>query len=75
LKSDTSNALFADHLESYSDTFKLLLISILVWEQFHWFLVWPWVQGEKCLVCVLIWFCFTSVMQKEGQLICHLKRS
>lgn len=75
MKIDTSDALFADHLQSYSDTFKLLLISILLWEQFHWFLVWTRVQEEKCLVHVLIWFCFTSVKQKEGQLICHLKRS
>lgn len=75
MKSDISIALFSDHLEYYSDTFELLLTSILLWEQLHWFSVWPWFWGEKSLVCVWIWFCFTSVMQKEGQLICHLKRS
>lgn len=73
MKSNITIALFADHLESYSDTLKLLLITILLCEQFHWFLVLPWFWGEKCLVCVWTWFCFTSLMQKE--LICHLKKT
>lgn len=51
LKSNIFTTLFADHLKSYP-TFKLLLTSILLWEQLCWFLVWPWFWGEKCLVCL-----------------------